>query len=172
MWGGGVGDSEGITTRVESHSLMSAPSASLLTSFFSPQKVLPASTSAPGWSMSLSAPNWMSSSGMSPPSWCPPPSSIGPSSSIPEEFLSPPPQIFGSQLYGGGTSQQSDVNILSEHHRSWTIWCWNGVQLEGGNNRGSWHQTSHSETSISKWPIWKYKRHQKVIPNCNITKYE
>ena len=41
---------------------------------------------------------------------------MGPSSSIPEEFLSPPPQIFGSQLYGGGTSQQSDVNILSEHH--------------------------------------------------------
>ena len=111
-----MGEVEGVTTRVESHSLMAAPSASLLTSFFSPQKVLPASTSAPGWSMSLSARNWTSSSGRSLSSWCPPPSSLGPSSSIPEEFLSPPPQIFGSQLYGGGTSQQSDVNILSEHH--------------------------------------------------------
>merc|ERR1719239_1163145 len=61
------------------------------------------------------APTWMSSSGTS-SAWSSSSSSMAsaPSSSIPEEFLSPPPQTFGSQLYGGGSRPQSNVVITEE----------------------------------------------------------
>merc|ERR1719239_14733 len=62
------------------------------------------------------APTWMSSSGTSSSAWSSSSSSMAsaPSSSIPEEFLSPPPQTFGSQLYGGGSRTQSNVVITEE----------------------------------------------------------
>ena len=102
---GQVGQGEGREDR--SYSLMAPPSASLLTSFFSPQKN---STPGPGWSMSPAPTTWLSSSGTS-SAWSSSPSSMASasSSSIPEEFLSPPPQTFGSQLYGGGSAPQSNV---------------------------------------------------------------
>ena len=106
---GQVGQGEGREDR--SYSLMAPPSASLLTSFFSPQKN---STPGPGWSMSPAPTTWLSSSGTS-SAWSSAPSSMASasSSSIPEEFLSPPPQTFGSQLYGGGSRPQTDVKHLS-----------------------------------------------------------
>ena len=82
MWGpplnGGGGD--GLQGHgAGSFSLMAAPSASHLTSLFSPQK----------------------------------PSGHG-SSSIPEEFLQPPPQTFGAQLFGGGERPAPEVVIHEE----------------------------------------------------------
>ena len=108
MGGGGVGQvGQGEGREDRSYSLMAPPSASLLTSFFSPQKN---STPGPGWSMSPAPTTWLSSSGTS-SAWSSAPSSMASasSSSIPEEFLSPPPQTFGSQLYGGGSAPQSNV---------------------------------------------------------------
>ena len=116
MWGGGLGHpgvgQQGEGREEGAFSLMAPPSASLLTSFFSPQKSTITSTTGPGWSMSPATPTWTSSSG-----WSSSPSSMASasaaSSSIPEEFLSPPPQTFGSQLYGGGSRPQTDVKHLS-----------------------------------------------------------
>ena len=102
-----MGQGEGREDR--SFSLMAPPSASLLTSFFSPQKNSTPGP-GPGWSMPP-ATTWVSSAGTS-SAWSSSPSSMAmaPSSSIPEEFLSPPPQTFGSQLYGGGSRPESNVN--------------------------------------------------------------
>ena len=150
-----MGQGEGREDR--SFSLMAPPSASLLTSFFSPQKNSATSTPGPGWSMSP-APTWLSSSGTSSawssssltsPAWSSTPSSMAsaPSSSIPEEFLSPPPQTFGSQLYGGGSRPQSNVktSTLSRDEKIQYF-------MPGGDNRGGGHKTCHSWASITNFP--------------------
>jgi len=82
MWGPPLdgGGADGVQGHgVGSFSLMAAPSASHLTSLFSPQK----------------------------------PSGHG-GSSIPEEFLQPPPQTFGAQLFGGGERAAPEVLVHEE----------------------------------------------------------